>query len=454
MNDTAAEKALMAKVTWRLIPFMFILYIVAYLDRVNVGFAKLQMQQDLHFSDAVFGAGMGIFFVGYFLLEIPSNLIMEKVGARAWIARIMVTWGIIAAAMMFVKTEPWFNGLRLALGLAEAGFFPGMILYLTYWFPAAERARAVGRFMTATAVANIIGGPISGLLLSMHGIGGLRGWQWLFLLEALPAVILGVVVLFYLPNGPKDAKWLTDQEREMLLTRLKQEDAGDGHKHENLGQALASPMVWLLCFIYFAQATGSYGFAFWLPTILKGTYKLNDMQVGLLAAVPYIMAAIGLVVIANSSDRTRERPKHVAFAGMWGAVWVAVAALLLGGVFPIPANIAGVLAMGAIILAPFGMSGTLGPFWAIPNTVLAGSAAAGGIALINSVGNLGGFVGGYALGAIKEHSHGSYMPGLLFVAGAYLVLALLTLMVKMPATQPKPVPGHGLEPEMIEPTAV
>lgn len=447
--DKSTEQALIRKVTWRLIPFMFLLYIIAYLDRVNVGMAKLQMQPEVGFSESVFGLGLGIFFLGYFLLEIPSNLIMERVGARIWIARIMVTWGLIAGAMMFVRTVPVFYGLRFALGLAEAGFFPGMILYLTYWFPARERAQAVGRFMTAAAVANIIGGPLGGALLKVQGFG-LAGWQWLFLIEAVPACVLGIIVLFYLPNGPQDAKWLTDQERSWLIGRLSEEDAAGSHKHDNLWQALSSPKVWLLCAIYFAGATGSYGFTFWLPSILKGTYHLDDQGVGYLAAIPYLAAAIGLVVIGRHSDRTHERRLHVAFAAFWGAAWISVAALLLGGIIPAPQGMSGILAMGAISLAPFGMYGTLGPFWAIPNTVLAGTAAAGGIALINSVGNLGGFVGGYALGAIKEHSHGSFTPGLLFVGGAYLLLGLLAVCVRMPAHEAPPAVPIGLEPEALE----
>lgn len=437
MLDKAAERAVMSKITWRLIPFMFILYIVAYLDRVNVSFAKLHMQEALGsgFSETVFGTGMGVFFLGYFLLEVPSNLIMEKVGARPWIARIMITWGLLAAAMMFVRTVPVFYGMRFTLGLAEAGFFPGMILYLTYWFPAAERARAVGKFMTATAVANIVGGPFSGWLLGMHGLGGLEGWQWLFLLQGLPACLLGFIVLVYLPNGPKDAKWLTPEERQWILSRLESEGASASHKHDNLGDAIRSPKVWMLCLIYFAQATGSYGFAFWLPTILKKTYHLSDQMTGWAVAVPYAAAALGLVLIAWSSDRSHERKGHVAFASIWGAVWVAFAAvMLMPNVVPLPESARLGLAYLGFAVAPFGMSGTLGPFWAIPNTVLAGSAAAGGIAMINSVGNLGGYLGGFALGALKDNGFG-YTGGLLFVAGSYLLLGLLALSVRMPKVE-------------------
>lgn len=410
---------------------MFVLYIVAYLDRVNVGFAKLQMQQELGFSDTVFGIGMGIFFVGYFLLEIPSNLIMERVGARRWIARIMITWGILAIAMMFAHSVWMFYTLRLLLGMAEAGFFPGMILYLTYWFPAAERGRAVGRFMTATAVANIIGSPVSGALLKMHGWNGLSGWQWLFLLEGIPACILGLVVLWYLPDGPKDARWLNPKERDWVLARLAPEHAAGGHKHDTLGQALTSPKVWLLCAIYFCQATGSYGFGFWLPTIIKDTFHMtDDLKVGLLNAIPYIFATIGLLVVGAHSDRTGERRMHVVIPSFWAAGCLSVAAfLLMPGSTPLPAGTAAGLAFAVLALAPFGMAGTLGPFWDLPTAMLSGAAAAGGIALINSVGNLGGFLGGYALGALKQQGAG-FTGGLFFVAGAYALLGILTLGIK------------------------
>jgi MFS family permease len=347
----------------------------------------------------------------------------------------MISWGILAAAMMFVRTVPWFYGMRFVLGLAEAGFFPGMILYLTYWFPAAERARAVGKFMTATAIANILGGPFSAWLLGFHGIMGLEGWQWLFLLQGLPACVLGFIVLVYLPNGPKDAKWLTPEERDWIVARIASEGAASSHKHANLGDAFRSPKVWLLCLIYFAQATGSYGFTFWLPSILKGTYHVTDQVTGFMVAVPFIAATFGLVFIGASSDRTHERRKHVAFAAWWGAFWVAFAAfLLIPGLVPLPDQTKLILAYVGFVLAPFGMSGTLGPFWAIPNTVLAGSAAAGGIAMINSIGNLGGYVGGVALGKLKDMGF-AYTGGLFVVAGAYLLLGILALCVRMPKVE-------------------
>jgi ACS family tartrate transporter-like MFS transporter len=360
----------------------------------------------------------------------------------------MITWGAIAAAMMFVRSIPAFYGLRFALGLAEAGFFPGMILYLTYWFPQAERARAVGRFMTASAIANVIGGPISGKLLEMHGLGGLQGWQWLFLLEGLPACLVGFIVFWYLPNGPRDAKWLTPEERDYILARLAPEQASASHKHDHLLQALRDPRVWLLCAIYFCTATGSYGFTFWLPSIIKATFQVSDQMVGLISALPYIAGAFGLVLIGASSDRTGERRKHVALASAWGMVWIALAAALLQGLLPVPEAQAGVLAMAALTLAPIGTAGILGPFWALPNSILAGTAAAGGIALINSVGNLGGYLGGSVVGWLKQHSPG-YGPGLFFVASAYLLLALLVMLVRTPAAEQAAAAAAEAVPEPV-----
>ena len=307
----AASRAL-AKATRRLIPFMFVLYVVAYLDRINVGFAALQMRADLGFDDRVYGFGAGIFFVGYFLFEVPSNLVLERVGARLWIARIMVTWGVIASAMMVVRGAQSFYLLRFLLGLAEAGFFPGMILYLTYWFPAAERAHAVARFITATAIAGVVGGPISGALLAMDGLGGLRGWEWLFLAEGLPAVGLGLAVLAYLPDGPASASWLTPEERRSLAARLAPDQAIEAHHAATLAGALADRRVWRLAVLYFVLVTGLYGVGLWLPQIVKGLSGLGDVMVGIVSAVPYVAAAAGMVLVGRHSDRTGERRWHVA----------------------------------------------------------------------------------------------------------------------------------------------
>ncbi|HEX8096927.1 MAG TPA: MFS transporter [Pyrinomonadaceae bacterium] len=408
----------MRKVTRRLIPFLFLLYIVAYLDRVNVGFAQLQMKGALGFDEVVYGFGAGVFFVGYFLFEIPSNLILERVGARVWIARIMVVWGLVAAAMMFVRGPLSFYTLRFLLGVGEAGFFPGIILYLTYWFPAAERARAVSLFMTATALAGVVGGPASGALLSLNGAGGLAGWQWLFLVEGIPAVVLGVVVLVYLTDRPESARWLKAGERDWLSGELKaeRERQHEGHAR-TLPQALKSFRVWLLGLVYFSIILGFYSISLWLPVIVKGFTGLSDFQVGLVSALPYVVAAAGMIFIGAHSDRTGERRWHVALPAVAGG-----AALLLAAYFHNP-----LLVLLSLCVAALGIWGALGPFWTLPASFLRGSAAAGGIAVINSIGNLGGFVGPYLVGFVKR-STGSFSGGLVVLAlflffGAGLVLA-------------------------------
>jgi len=409
-------KVALGKVTRRLIPFLFILYISAYLDRINVGFAQLEMKSALHFGDVVYATGAGIFFVGYFLFEIPSNLILHRIGARVWIARIMVTWGVISCCMMFVRTPASFYALRFLLGLAEAGFFPGMILYLTYWFPAEERARAVSRFMTATPLAGVIGGPLSGALLKLHGRSGLQGWQWLFLVEGIPSIILGFVTLFYLTDRPEKAHWLLPEERESILNELRSEQERPVY---TLGQALSNPAVLLLTALYFAMQIGFYGFTMWLPLIIKGMSGMSDLLVGILSAAPYILAAIGMVVVGTHSDRTGERRMHVALSCVTAAAGLGISAVLQNPW----------IALASLSLAALGLWGTLGPFWAMPTAFLSGTAAAGGIALINSVGNLGGFVGPYAMGWLKQTT-GGFTVGLFTLAGSLLVAALLAVSIR------------------------
>jgi MFS transporter, ACS family, tartrate transporter len=412
-----SEKALISKLTARLIPFMFMLYIVSYLDRINVGFAALQLNDALKFGPAVFGLGSGIFFIGYFIFEVPSNLIMQRLGARVWMARILVTWGIISSAMMFVQGAATFYTLRFLLGVAEAGFFPGMILYLTYWFPAEVRGRAVARFMTATAIAGVIGGPASGVLLSMDGLAGLAGWQWLFLLEGLPAVILGFVTLAWLPDGPKNAGWLTDDERMWITSRLAEErEQVRRHGHETLRGALGSGRVWTLSLIYFAVIMSFYGVGFWLPQIIQSFSGLSNMLVGLLSAVPYIACAIGMVLIGKNSDRTGDRRWHVALSACTGTAGLIAAALLKS-----PAA-----ELAALAVAAIGIWGTLGPFWAMSSEFLSGTAAAAGIALINSVGNLGGFLGPYLVGIVRGRTE-SFTWALLSLAVFPFIGALITL---------------------------
>ena len=413
-----ASGGVIGKVTRRLIPFLFLLYIVAFLDRVNVGFAALQMKQDLGFGDAVYGLGAGIFFIGYFVFEVPSNLILERVGPRFWIARIMITWGVISSAMMFVSGEAAFYALRFLLGVAEAGFFPGIVLYLTYWFPAAERARAVALFMTATAMAGVVGGPLSGALLEMDGLAGLEGWQWLFLLEGIPAVVLGFVVLGFLTDRPEHAEWLEPGERSWLVARLAEERASVERSHGRIAlrRAFVDGRVWSLAILYFALVLGIYAVSLWLPQIVAGLAQMSDFEVGLVSALPYVGASVGMVVVGAHSDRTGERRWHIAAPALVGA-----AGFVASAAFEHP-----VLALLGLSVAALGIWSALGPFWTLPTAFLAGTAAAGGIALVNSVGNLGGFAGPWALGLIKQAT-GSFAPGLLLLALALVVVAVLAL---------------------------
>jgi ACS family tartrate transporter-like MFS transporter len=412
-----AEQALVSKLTKRLIPYMFLLYIVAYLDRINVGYAALQLNKALKFDPAEFGLA-GIFFIGYFLFEVPSNLIMQRTGARIWIARILVTWGIISSAMMFVNGKPMFYVLRFLLGIAEAGFFPGMILYLTYWFPAESRGRAIANFMTATAIAGVIGGPLSGLLLKMDGVAGLAGWQWLFLIEGIPAVLLGFVTLVYLPDSPKRATWLTSEEKDWIVSRLQQEREQARHQvHHTLREALSSGRVWTLAFIYFSVIMSFYGISFWLPQIVKSYSGLSDVQVGFVSAIPYLAASIAMVIIGRSSDRTHERRFHVGISALAAAAGLTAAAFL-----KIPGA-----ELAALSLAAVGIWGTLGPFWAMSSEILSGTAAAAGIALINSVGNLGGFLGPYLIGLVRKQTD-SFALALLALAVFPLIGGLVVLL--------------------------
>ena len=404
-----------SKVARRLIPFMVALYTVAFLDRVNIGFAGLTMNQDLSFSPEVFGWGAGIFFVGYFLFEVPSNVILIRVGARRWICRIMATWGVISAANAFVATPMEFYVLRFLLGLAEAGFAPGMIFYLSLWFPPALRARYAASYFIAIPMTNVIGGPVSGLLLELDGLLGLHGWQWLFLVEAMPALILAIAVFFYLPDGPRDAGWLTDSERATIESELARERSG-GHEHvHGLWVALADARVLLLCAIYFFIVVGLYGITIWLPQIFQ-SIGFSNGATSLLVALPYALAAISMIAWGRHSDATGERVWHIALASLLATIGFVLAA----GVS------AQAVVLVALMLVAVGVCATLAPFWAIPPTFLAGTAAAGGIALINAVGNLGGFAGPYVMGWAREET-GSYTVGLAILAASMIVAAILVL---------------------------
>ncbi|MEH2182107.1 MFS transporter [Nostoc sp.] len=418
-SDKTFQQKVLNKVSRRIIPLLFVLYVIAYLDRVNVGFAALQMNQDLGFSSTVYGLGSGVFFLGYFLFEIPSNLILERIGARVWIARIAITWGVIAVGMMFVKSPLSFYLLRFFLGIAEAGFFPGIILYLTYWFPTIQRAKTIASFMAATAIAGVVGAPLSGLLLTLHGIAGLTGWQWLFLVEGLPAIVMGFVVLSYLCELPQQAQWLEPEERFWLQERLRLEyERKTSYNNYTLLQALVNPKVWLLSLIYFTLIIGLYGISFWLPQIIKSFSGLSDLWVGFTSAIPYLVGALGMVFISNHSDQTRERRAHVAICAFIGSF-----GLVLSAYFHQP-----VTALASLSLAALGIWGALGPFWALPTAFLSGTAAAGSLALINSVGNLGGFVAPYVIGLVKDATN-SFTGGLLVMAATLLVSGILTLLV-------------------------
>jgi ACS family tartrate transporter-like MFS transporter len=406
-----------ARVSRHLIPFLFLLYILNFLDRVNVGFAALEMNRDLGFGPAVYGFGAGVFFLGYCLFEVPSNLVLYRTGARLWIARIMVTWGLAASAMMLVNS-PWsFYVLRFLLGVAEAGFFPGIIFYLTYWYPARDRARAYAWFLAAIPISGIIGGPISGALLGLDGLLGLRGWQWLFLLEGIPSVIVGLLVLALLPDRPRDARWLRPAERAWLESALDAERAHPGAGHGvSLRMTLGNPIVWWLGATYFLLVVALYGFALWLPQLIKATGEFTNLEVGVITAIPYAAAAAGMVLVGRRSDRTGERHLHLALPALAGALGF-IAVTRIGSTGPLVA---------ALSLTAFGVLGWLGPFWALPTAFLKEQAAAGGIALINSMGAVGGFVGPYLLGVVKQRT-GSFTIGLLMLAGA-LVAAVAIVM--------------------------
>lgn len=427
--DDELARTVPAKIRRHLIPFMFLLYVVSYLDRINVGFAALQMNADLGLTPTVYGFGAGIFFLGYCLLEVPSNLILERVGARVWIARIMIMWGLISASMMFVRTPVSFYALRFLLGVAEAGFFPGMILYLTYWFPARERARALALFITSTAMSGIIGGPLSGLLLSLDGVAGLKGWQWLFLVEGLPATILGLVVLRILPNGPKDATWLNANEKSWLLAQLSAErSAKEAKQHFTLREALTSPRVLRLGALYLCLTMGIYGIGFWLPQILKGLAQQSDVTVGLLSALPYLVAVAAMVLIARHSDKTGERRRHVAVSAFVGALGMGISAFMHS-----PAAL-----LMAIAFAAIGIWGALGTFWTLPTAFLSGTAAAGAIALINAIGNIGGFASPYLIGLVRGTST-SFTGALLLLSASLTLGGVLALTIQRDETMPPSV---------------
>jgi len=425
--DHSLERATMRRVAWRLIPFICLLYFIAFIDRVNIGFAALTMNKDLGFSSAVFGFGAGVFFFGYFLFEVPSNIILDKVGARIWIARVMITWGLISAAFAFIKGEYSFYALRFLLGAAEAGFFPGIILYLTFWFPARYRAGVVSLFMAAAPISVVLGSPLSGALLELEGVMGLHGWQWMFLVEAVPAVLLGIVVLFYLTDRPEKATWLAPDQREWLVAEMEAERAARGSvaKHGILA-GMADPRVLALALVYFGTSAGLYTLGIWAPQIIRG-FGLSPMAVGFLNAIPPTIAVVAMILWARHSDRTGERTWHVVIACL-----VASAGLMLAGA---ASSVVAVIA--ALSLVNIGISAAKPPLWAMPTMFLSGPAAAVGIATINAIGNLGGFVGPWVIGWIKD-STGSFAGGLVFVAALLVLSAVLSLVVARVGRRPEP----------------
>lgn len=416
--DMDIEKRTLRKITWRIVPFIMILYLIAYIDRVNIGFAAITMKEDLGFTASILGFGAGIFFLGYFLFEVPSNIILHKVGARIWIARVMVTWGIIAGGMAFVESSTSFYVMLFLLGVAEAGFFPGIILYLSYWFPARNRAGVIALFMAAAPIATAIGSPISAALLEMHGIMGLAGWQWMFLIEAIPAVILGVVVFFYMTDRPEKAAWLKPDEREWLVKTMQAEDANKGdQQHHSILRGLANPRVLALALIYFGTSAGLYTLGIWAPQIIK-ELGVSSMTVGLLNAIPPIISVVAMILWSRHSDKTNERTWHVALACLTAAVGLAIAAST-GSMFGL---------IAALTIVNVGISCSKPPLWSMPTMFLSGAAAATGIATINSIGNLGGFAGPAMIGWVKDQT-GSFAGGLYFVAGLLILSTVLTLVL-------------------------
>lgn len=385
---------LYTKIAWRIVPILILIFFFANLDRANVGFAALQMRQELGFSNAAYGLGAGIFFIGYLAFEIPSNMILHKIGPRIWIARIMVTWGIVSCAMAFVQGPTSFYILRFLLGVAEAGFAPGVLLYLTYWYPAKERGRATALFMAATVLSIVIGAPISGWLIEAgEGLFGLHGWQAMFILEGLPAVLLGVFTFFYLVDSPKkDSKWLAEDEKTWLLRELAadQDNAQPDTRH-SLREIFSDYRVWLLTIVYMFNGIAVYGVIMWLPQIVKSIGDLTTTQAGFVSAIPFVFAALGLVVISRNSDRTGERKIHTAISGLFGGLFLAASALA-------PNAYVGLLLLCA---CAFFLWSYLGVFWTLPTQFLSGAAAAGGLAAINGFAQIGGFTGPYIVGWVK-----------------------------------------------------
>ena len=419
VDDATLERSAIRRISLRIVPFLMICYFVAFIDRVNLGFAGHDLSQDLHLSPTVFGFGAGLFFLAYFVFEVPSNLLLERFGARRWIARIMVTWGLVAAAMALMKGEWSFYLLRVLLGIAEAGFFPGVILYLTYWFPREHRAKVVGYFMVAIPVSTFLGSPVSGAILDgLAGVGGLRGWQWLFIIEAVPAILLGLAVLVWLPDRPRDAAWLPEAERDWLERRLVQERQSFSRgPRQSVWQIMADRRVLVLGLVYAGSTATNYGLSFWQPQLIKG-FGMSNTMAGVFNAIPFLIGSVAMILWGRRSDTKSERVWHTAIALFVSAIGLAACLFVSGSL---------TLTLVALSTALVGCYALKGPFWALSTEWLAAGAAAAGIAQINALGNLAGFVGPFLLGWIKEMT-GSYALGMLpmialAVLGGIAVLA-------------------------------
>jgi MFS family permease len=409
------------KVTLRLMPLLFLCYILAYIDRINVGFAKLQMAQDLHMSNEVYGTGAGIFFVGYFLFEVPANILLQKLGAKWWLGSIMIIWGLASTATMFVRSATEFYAVRFLLGVVEAGFFPGVILYLTFWYTRQYRARIIALFMSAIPLSGVLGGGVSGWILeNMAGIGGLQSWQWLYCIEGFPPIVAGIVVIMFLDNSPKEAKWLSPEQQSLLARRIEEEEEGKPSKH--FLDAFRSGTAWLLCFVFFGFVMASYGLGFWLPQIISETISGDSLWIGLLSMIPWGVGAIAMIVVGRHSDLTGERRWHIAISALVGAFAFALSAV---------PHISGSLGLLALTVATAGVMAAISTFWALPSGFLSSTAAAAGIALINSVGSLAGYVSPFLVGKVRDATHNMRYPLLVLAASCFMAgLAILGLRTR------------------------
>jgi MFS transporter, ACS family, tartrate transporter len=421
--SAADRKRVIAHVTRRLIPFAFLCYVVAYVDRVNVGFAAQALQRDLNLSDTAYGFGAGLFFLGYCLFEVPSNLILERVGARRWIARIMIVWGFVSMATMFVTGQKSFYAARVLLGLAEAGFFPGFVLYLTYWIPAADRARTNALFMMAAPVSIIVGAPVSEALLSLNGSLGLHGWQWLFLVEGIPAVVLGILALRVLTDRPEQARWLPDADRAWLTRTMDEEHARRTHVgHVSLRRTMSSGRLWLLCAVYFLNTSVTYGIFLWLPKMLREASGATGFSLSTMTAIPFTAALVAMVLVGRHSDKTGERKFHVAACALTAAAGLLLAVASQHSIW---------LLVLSFTLSQMGQRSVMSVFWAIPPIFLGGTGAAAGIALINALGNLGGWAGPSMMGWLRDAT-GGYVGGLLVLTVVLVAEAVIVSLLHLP----------------------